>query len=150
MLYHVLKNYLFFLLYVIIQVNYGIVSESATEKTVTYSNIEYRSKCTAEKCTCADVPQWNDSYCLQANETSFPELLFNGVKYLPERAFIGLRILAVALFGENDTVAENCFEGILGLDFFQVDRSSIKVIYEFILKVLIFFSSFKIIYFFSF
>lgn len=125
MLQYVLQNYFCILLYIIIQVNYVILSESATGKATTLSDIGHRSKCTNENCTCVDVPQW---YGVQCRQSSFPELILTRVKYLPERMFVGLRIFAVWLMDPDVTVADNVLEGILGLDAFLVQQSRIKVI----------------------
>lgn len=133
MRYYVFQNYLFFLLHVVIQVNYGILTESEAGKTATFSSIEHRSKCTVEKCTCADVPQWNEVTC-DHDKSSFPSLHIISF-HLPERMFVGLRVYHVWLWNPDTTVADNVLEGILGLEAFLVNRSSIQVIYIISLKI---------------
>lgn len=95
MLHYVFQNYLFLFIYVIVQVSYSVSSESAREKTATFSDIEHKSTCTSEKCTCADVPQFYGLECKNTHKSPFPELIFGSAKYLPERIFLGLRIHAV-------------------------------------------------------
>lgn len=138
MLHYVFQIYFIFLFFVIIQVNYGIVEEYAAEEAAPLSDIESTRKCTAKHCTCGDIPQWNGVDCKHADGTPFPLLNFTGFKYLPERMFLGLRIFYVSLWEPDVTVADNVFEGMLGLDSFYVIQSSIKVIDLFILMCWIF------------
>lgn len=135
--------YFIFALCVFIQANSGILREPGTTDAEIVSSIKHRRKCTADYCTCADISLWDGVVCEHVGSSSFPLLGFWHLKYLPEKMFEELRISAVYLWNSDIVVAENVFEGILGLDRFLVIQSSIKVIYLLILKVLETFSFFS-------
>lgn len=135
MLHYFFQTYFIYILCAFISVNHAIAQEHAAGETDPLTDIKGRGKCTAENCTCIDVPQWNGVDCYHVYQSSFPRLDFRRFKYLPERMFLGLRIYDVWLWDSDVTVEENVLEGILGLDAFVAEKSSIEVINLLTLKV---------------
>lgn len=127
------KIFFIFVLCAFSRVNYAIAKEPVAREAGPFLDTERRGKCSAESCTCAQIPKWTGVDCEHVTESPFPTLDFRRFKYLPERIFLGLRIYAVFLWDPDITVSENVFDGILGLDAFLVAQSSIKVIYFLIL-----------------
>lgn len=100
-----------------------------------------RGKCKKVQCRCEDftTEKWEDIKCKDDYGFYFPTLLFQNIKYLSGKMFEGYRFRKFDLTimdYYNVTIAENALDGILELEQFEVKRSSIKVIYLFILNVL--------------
>lgn len=126
------QMHIIFLFCVIIRVNDAIVQEHAAGEATALSDIRPRRNCTAEYCTCSEIPQWNNVECKIDFWSDQAALHFSSSEYLPRRMFQGLSIYSVTLNDPNITVAENFLAGMLRLRQFIAEKSSIKVVYSLI------------------
>lgn len=106
-----------FILYVIIQVNYGISQDSKTNGGVYFEEKE----CVNTSC-CDDF-----------------RLEFTVIKHLPAGVFHGKQVEIITVNDTDVTMDSNVLERICGLEIFDVRESSQEVIYLHFLKLFVFY-----------